>query len=156
MTSVVLRPLRADEFDDWNEAHTRGYADGMVEFAGMTREAAEQKAAADVASVLPDGLATEGVRFWAIEDDSGRVVGAVFLGIRQGDAWLYDIVVNEEERGRGLGRAAMLALEAEIRSLGFGTVGLNVWGGNEVARSLYRSLGYTERSVGMVKTLDRS
>ena len=49
VTSVTLRPLREDEFDDWNEAHTRRYADGMVEFAGLAREAAERKAAADVA-----------------------------------------------------------------------------------------------------------
>ena len=153
MTSVTLRPLREDEFADWNEAHTRRYADGMVEFAGLTREAAERKAAADVGSLLRDGLATEGLRFWAIEDDEGRVVGSVMLGVRQGEAWLYDIVVDEERRGRGLGRAAMLALEEEIRSLGFPSVGLNVWGGNEVARSLYRSLGYAEQSVGMVKRL---
>jgi GNAT superfamily N-acetyltransferase len=154
VTATTLRPLREDEFDAWNAAHTRRYADGMVEFAGLTREAAERKAAADVAAVLPAGLATEGVRLWAIEDDGGRVVGSVFLGERQGQAWLYDIVVNEGERGRGVGRAAMLALEAEVRRLGFGSVGLNVWGGNEVARCLYRSLGYAEQSVGMVKTLE--
>jgi ribosomal protein S18 acetylase RimI-like enzyme len=154
VTSVTLRPLRADEFADWHAAHTRRYADGMVEFAGMTREAADQKAAADIASVLRDGLATEGLRVWAIEDDRGCVVGSVMLGIRQGEAWLYDIVVDEQKRGRGLGRAAMLALEDEIRSLGFPSVGLNVWGGNEIARSLYRSLGYAERSVGMIKNLD--
>ena len=47
----------------------------------------------------------------------------------------------------------MLALEEEVRELGFPSVGLNVWGGNEVARSLYRSLGYAEQSVGMVKRL---
>jgi ribosomal protein S18 acetylase RimI-like enzyme len=155
MTSVTLRPLREDEFDEWADAHTRRYADGMVEQAGLEREAAERKAASDVASVLPAGIATEGTWFWAIEDEQHRVVGSVFLGVRQGDAWLYDIVVGEAERGRGVGRAAMLALEQEVRALGYASVGLNVWGGNDVARSLYRSLGYTERSVGMVKQLDQ-
>jgi GNAT superfamily N-acetyltransferase len=155
VTAIILRPLREDEFDAWNVAHTRRYADGMVEFAGLEREAAERKAAADVAAVLPAGLATEGTRLWAIEDDRGRVVGSVFLGVRQGQAWLYDIVVNEDERGRGVGRATMVALEEEVRRLGFGSVGLNVWGGNVVARSLYRSLGYVERSVGMHKMLER-
>ena len=154
MTDVTLRPLREDEFEAWSDAHTRRYADGMVGFAGLTREAAARKAASDVSSVLPAGLATEGVRLWALEDEGGRVVGSVFLGIREGSAWLYDIVVNEAERGRGVGRAAMVALEEEIRRLGFGTVGLNVWGGNEVARSLYRSLGYVEQSVEMVKSLE--
>jgi len=150
--TISLRPLREDEFAAWNAAHERRYADGMVAFAGMTREAAEQKAAADAAAVLPDGLATKGTRLWTIEDD-GRVVGAVFLGVREGGAWLYDIVVDEEERGRGVGRAAMLALEAELRALGFASVTLNVWGGNEIARSLYRALGYSEQSVWMRKTL---
>jgi ribosomal protein S18 acetylase RimI-like enzyme len=154
VSSVTLRPLREDEFDDWADAHTRRYADGMVEHAGLEREAAERKAASDVASVLPDGIATEGTWFWAIEGEQHRIVGSVFLGVRQGDAWLYDIVVDEAERGRGVGRAAMLALEQEVRVLGYTSVGLNVWGGNDVARSLYRSLGYTERSVGMVKQLD--
>jgi ribosomal protein S18 acetylase RimI-like enzyme len=155
VTSVRLRPLRADEFPEWSEAHICRYADGMVEHAGLAREAAERKASSDVASVLPDGIATEGTWFWAIEDQQDRVVGSVFLGVRQGEAWLYDIVVGEADRGRGVGRAAMLALEQEVRALGYASVGLNVWGGNEVARSLYRSLGYTERSVGMTKTLDR-
>ena len=153
MTSVILRPLRGDEFDDWNDAHTRRYADGMVEHAGLEREAAERKAAADVGYVLPQGIETDATWLWAIEED-GHAVGTVFLGVREGGAWLYDIVVDETERGRGLGRAAMLALEANVKELGYASVGLNVWGGNEVARSLYRSLGYTERSVGMVKQLD--
>ena len=47
----------------------------------------------------------------------------------------------------------MLALEAEVEALGFAEISLNVWGGNEVARSLYRSLGYAEVSVGMKKRL---
>ena len=63
-------------------------------------------------------------------------------------------VVDETERGRGLGRAAMLALEAKVKELGYASVGLNVWGGNDVARALYRKLGYTEQSVGMTKTLE--
>ncbi len=45
----------------------------------------------------------------------------------------------------------MLALEHEVRTLGFDRLGLNVWGGNEIARSLYRSLGFGEISVEMKK-----
>ena len=101
-----------------------------------------------------DGIETDGTWLWAIEED-GRAVGTVFLGVREGGAWLYDIVVDETERGRGLGRAAMLALEAKVKELGYASVGLNVWGGNEIARALYRKLGYTERSVGMTKSSSR-
>ena len=35
-----------------------------------------------------------------------------------------------------------------------GRMELNVFGGNDVARSLYRSLGYVERAVSMGKDID--
>ena len=118
----------------------------------MPQAEAEAKVERDVAAVLPDGLATQGTRIWAVEDD-GRKVGTVFVGIRDAGAWLYDITIDEAERGRGYGRAAMTALEDEVRALGHATIGLNVWGGNEVARGLYRSLGWAEESVHMRKRL---
>ena len=47
----------------------------------------------------------------------------------------------------------MLALEDEVRAHGLDRIELNVFGGNEVARGLYRSLGYAESAVYMVKRL---
>ena len=152
MATVTFRPLREPEFEAWSEAHARAYAEGMTAFADLSREDAEVKAARDVSAVFPHGLATEGIRLWVVETE-GRPVGTVFLGVRDGGAWLYDITIAEEERGRGYGRAAMLALEEEVRRLGYDALGLNVWGGNEVARGLYRSLGFAEVSVGMKKRL---
>jgi ribosomal protein S18 acetylase RimI-like enzyme len=45
----------------------------------------------------------------------------------------------------------MLLAESEARARGPALVGLNVFGGNEVARGLYRSLGYDEVAVMMRK-----
>ena len=100
--------------------------------------------------MLPDGLATAETWIWAVETDRRRV-GTVFVGIRGGEAWLYDITIDPDERGKGFGRAAMVAVEAELRSLRHATVALNVWGGNVIARDLYTSLGYVEESVHMRK-----
>jgi ribosomal protein S18 acetylase RimI-like enzyme len=47
----------------------------------------------------------------------------------------------------------MLFAEEEARRLGLPGVGLNVFGGNEPARGLYRSLGYAEEAVYMTKLL---
>jgi ribosomal protein S18 acetylase RimI-like enzyme len=47
----------------------------------------------------------------------------------------------------------MLLAEDEARARGLGRVELNVFGGNEVARDLYRSLGYRESAVQMAKDL---
>ena len=149
---IVLRPLREDEYDAWDAAHRAEYARGLVEHVGMPQAQAEAKVERDVACVLPDGLATADTWIWAVEDD-GRVVGTVFVGLRDSGAWLYDITIADGERGKGYGRAAMTALEDEVRALGHGTIGLNVWGGNDVARGLYRSLGWAEESVHMRKRL---
>ena len=147
---IALRPLREDEYAAWDEAHRAEYERGLVDFAGLTPEAARSKVDHDVPAVLPEGLATEGARIWAVEED-GRKVGTVFVGVRGGDCWLYDITIEAAERGRGYGRAAMVALEDEVRALGHEGVTLNVWGGNAVARGLYTSLGYVEQSVHMRK-----
>jgi ribosomal protein S18 acetylase RimI-like enzyme len=47
----------------------------------------------------------------------------------------------------------MLLLEEEARRRGFTEIRLNVWGGNEIARSLYRSLEYLEFAVAMRKRI---
>ena len=50
-------------------------------------------------------------------------------------------------------RGAMELLEEDVRAHGLKRISLNVFGGNDVARGLYRSLGYAERAVFMSKTL---
>ena len=47
----------------------------------------------------------------------------------------------------------MLLVEQEARRRGFVEIRLNVFGGNETARSLYRSLQYVEFAIGMRKRL---
>ena len=74
--------------------------------------------------------------------------------MRPTGVWLYEIELDEAARGRGLGREAMIEFEARARDLGAEKLALNVFGGNEVARSLYRSLGYVEESVQMGKRLE--
>jgi ribosomal protein S18 acetylase RimI-like enzyme len=68
--------------------------------------------------------------------------------------YIYNIEIDEPQRGHGYGRTAMLLAEAEARSRGIDRVELNVFGGNDVARNLYRSLGYVETSIQMGKDLD--
>ena len=68
-------------------------------------------------------------------------------------SFLYDIEIDGRFRGRGLGREAMLLVEQEARRRGFVEIRLNVFGGNETARSLYRSLQYVEFAIGMRKRL---
>jgi ribosomal protein S18 acetylase RimI-like enzyme len=63
------------------------------------------------------------------------------------------IGVVESERGRGIGRALMAALEAWGRRRGANEVHLTVWRFNERARALYAELGYEERTLLMCKRI---
>ena len=153
---VELRPMRDDEFDRWLPRVRAGYAENMIEHAGMPEEAAHAKAAADTTSVFPDDALVPEQSVYVLEVE-GDPVGVLWVAERDIDGlpvlWIYEIQVDEELRGRGYGREAMLLAEVEARRRRIDRVALNVFGGNEVARNLYRSLGYAEQAVTMIKTV---
>ncbi len=154
--SVALRPLREDEFPEWRESHLAWYASDLHDNGNMPEPAARAKAAKDMESVLPLGLATPGHVLLVVEACGGPV-GSIWYAVREGEgsehAYLFAIEIDPARRGQGLGRAAMEALEGEVRARGLHRLSLNVFGGNERARSLYRSLGFAESSVHMDKDL---
>ena len=135
----------------------RGYAADKVRVGTWLREDAEAKSAAEFAVLLPDGQATPGHEFRSIIDETGASVGGLwFAPLREsgrGEAFIYDIEVDEAFRGRGYGRAALVALEPIVLELGYDTIGLHVFGDNDVARNLYRTSGYLESDVMMRKRL---
>jgi GNAT superfamily N-acetyltransferase len=149
----VVRPLRDDEYGAFVDRGMAFYVEDMVR-AGVDRDVAQAKADKDLPLLLPDGLATPGHSMFAVEDD-GRFAGYLWLCDRDGELghslFVYAVEIDEEFRGRGLGRAAMVFAEQEARRLGIAKVALNVFGGNEVARRLYLELGYTETAVYMEK-----
>lgn len=151
--SVRLRELRDDEFPAWIEAARSFYVSDLERHAELPRHEAEEKADRDYGMLFPDGKPTDGQHLFVIEDSRGESIGRLFFAERSTGIWLYEVEIEESVRGRGLGREAMLAFEQRARELGAEKVTLNVFGGNEVARSLYRSLGYSEESVHMGKRL---
>jgi ribosomal protein S18 acetylase RimI-like enzyme len=151
--STQLRPMSQDEFDTWLP-HAKVLYAADIAGAGISEDAARAKAERDFPLLLPDGLATEGQDLYTIEHDGERV-GMLWVTERMDDfgsnLFIYDVQIDEAQRGRGLGRAAMLLAEEEARRRGIPAVTLNVFGGNEIARNLYRSLGYAESAVYMMK-----
>jgi ribosomal protein S18 acetylase RimI-like enzyme len=155
--TVQLRPIRADEFDDWLLSTRRGYAEDMIRNAGFSAERAHAKAAADTEALFPGGRPAADQSVFVVEAD-GEPVGDLWVAERDvGDGrflWVYDVQVAAGQRGHGYGRAAMLFAEDEARRRGLDRVALNVSGGNTVARGLYRSLGYEENAIAMSKRIE--
>jgi ribosomal protein S18 acetylase RimI-like enzyme len=154
--SVVVRAMTPEEFERWLPQARRGYAADMVR-AGVDEDAAREKAERDSAGLLSGGVASEGQLLFTVEED-GEAAGGLWLAERELDGspalFVYDVRIDEDRRGRGLGRAALLFAESEARRRGLSQIALNVFGGNEVARGLYRSLGFREAAIHMTKRLD--
>ncbi|MGZ6256298.1 MAG: N-acetyltransferase family protein [Candidatus Limnocylindria bacterium] len=155
--ALRLRPMTPEEFPTFVAATTAEYAHDIEEHGGQTHAAALQKADDDMAAVLAQGRETPGHHVFVVEA-SGIPVGRLWLAQRalggRQVMYIYEISIEAEFRGHGYGRGAMLLAEDEARAHGIRRLELNVFGGNEVARRLYRSLGYIETSVHMAKDLD--
>jgi ribosomal protein S18 acetylase RimI-like enzyme len=155
---ISLRPMRDDELPAFIEHGKADYARDMVENAGLSQEQAQTKTEQDWARLLPNGRVPSGHHVYVVEDEDGQRVGILWFAERTTDfegtgAFVYSIEIDPEFRGRGYGRETMELLEEEVRKIGLDQIALNVFGGNDVARSLYRSLGYTETAVMMRKEL---
>jgi ribosomal protein S18 acetylase RimI-like enzyme len=156
-TPAALRPMTTAEYDAWREHSLATYARERAEAEGRPVAETMPEEEADFASLLPQGQHTPGHQFFHVLD-SDTVVGWLWVGPhpnRRDAAWVYDIEIEASARGRGLGRATMLAAEGVAVAAGATELGLNVFAVNETAKSLYRSLGYTVTSMRMSKPLHR-
>ncbi|WP_406181468.1 GNAT family N-acetyltransferase [Streptomyces sp. NBC_01006] len=148
---VVGRPMTQAEYEVWLVAAIEGYAADWTT-RGMPQEAARAKAVADHERALPHGLATEGTTLAVLEADGVRV-GHVWAAPNGEGAYVFDVAVAEEHRGRGHGRDLMLLAERAALAGGHRVLGLNVFAGNTPALRLYESLGYRTTNVNYAKDL---
>ncbi len=154
--SGELREMSAERLGEWLPGMWAGYRASIVA-AGYSAETADANVARNRAALTSGEGLTEGNHVFDVLVE-GRPVGVVWIGRASGESegeyYVYDVEVDEAERGRGYGRVAMELVEAWVRAAGGTRIGLNVWGNNAVARSLYTALGYRELAVSMAKDLD--
>ncbi|MEV5988139.1 GNAT family N-acetyltransferase [Streptomyces sp. NPDC052051] len=134
------RPMTDAEFDQWYAQESEHYARSWIE-RGVPEAEAYAKARRDHALVLPDGLRSENVMFSVLEHE-GVPVGSLWLGLREDEAYVYDVRTEPAHRGRGHGRTLMLLAEAQALAADRRLLGLHVFAGNTPAERLYASLGH--------------
>ena len=157
MSRLTLIPMTTDELETLMARTAREYAAEQVQAGNWPEESAEELGRAETARLLPEGAQTPGMSFLSAFDGDLRV-GYVWLNLEPriattGEAWIYDIEVVAELRGRGYGRLLLAAAEDEARRAGATYLGLNVFGTNLVARSLYEGSGYEVKTMQMRKAL---
>ena len=143
---VRLERLPEDRLPAWLEQMWDGYRSALAE-AGYGPAEIEANIERNSASLLVDGRL-----------NADQVVGNLWLAPRADEGaseqwYVYNVEIDDAVRGRGLGRATMRAAEEYVRDQGGQSLGLNVFGYNTVARSLYESLGYRTLALQMRKDL---
>ncbi|MEV8457780.1 GNAT family N-acetyltransferase [Streptomyces sp. NPDC052095] len=139
----TARPMTPAEYPAWVTAEKAEYAGDIARSGALTPEEARKKSDRDFAQLLPEGLDTPDNTFLVLEA-AGEPIGTGWLkhGYLPGVTYGYSLFVDEKHRGRGFGRAAMVAGELATLAAGESTLMFSVWGGNEVAMSLYTRTGY--------------
>jgi ribosomal protein S18 acetylase RimI-like enzyme len=161
MPELRLVPMTDAVYQEWVHGEIRDYAEEHVRTGEWSKESAIARSQGEFHTLLPQGVATPGQFLYTLEDPGTlATVGIVWfqagLGPRPGDApkaFVYDLVIRPEFRGRGYGEAAMRLVETEVLQRGFHSVGLHVFGHNAVARALYEKLGYVPTNIVMKKSL---
>jgi ribosomal protein S18 acetylase RimI-like enzyme len=150
--------MTQDEFEVFRARSARNFATEQVRAGNWEAGDAQKRVGEQMAELLPQDLETPGMLFFTAETASGDSIGYLWLALERdpdsgGGAWIYDIEVLEERRGEGYGLALLSAAEKEAGRRGVKNIGLNVFGSNVVARSLYERAGYQITSMYMRKEL---
>lgn len=152
---MKLFTLTQPEYDFWSERSVREYKNEQIR-CGLTEAEAEEKSKADFNRYLPTGLTSPDQYIFAMKENNETIGYVWFCEKGPADnrkAYLLDIVIEEQYRGKGYGKKAMLLLEEKVKYLGLKHIGLHVFGHNHRAYELYKKLGYVETNIVMEKVL---
>jgi ribosomal protein S18 acetylase RimI-like enzyme len=152
---VTLRPMTEAEYEAFLAALRPSYGADTAQAEDLPLEKAQTAATAQTAQLLPQGFRTPDHHFWRVVAEDGAVVGSLWVHHKpdQRRAFIYEIEIDEAQRGRGYGEAAMRALEETLRSMQVTHIGLSVFGFNTTARALYDKLGYRAAATYMLKRI---
>ena len=111
-----------------------------------------------ISSNLDGKMKTEA---FILKTDSGKNAGILWMGESRDQytcdttGYVLGVFVEEELRGKGLGRFLMAEAEDWCRQKGLLSITLNVSPHNRSARGLYDNMGFFERSTVMRKDIPR-
>ncbi|MEV7692685.1 GNAT family N-acetyltransferase [Microbacterium sp. NPDC089189] len=153
---VTLQLFDSADVPEWIRTQRAAYV-AHRRLAGDDAATAEANAQRSYERLFPDGRPVAGHEVFRVLAEGDRPVGHLWLGPHPdalGDVlYVWDIEIDDAERGRGFGRAAMTAAEERARERGARAIALNVFGFNATARALYESLGYQPTAIQMRKEL---
>jgi len=151
---VKLVKMRQEDFEPYLERGIRDYADDHVRNGNWTVEESLERSRKEFEHLLPDGVHSKDQFLYSIVDEKDEnKIGWLWVQVKDQKAFIYDFVIDEEFRGQGLGKQALVALDEKLKSMDVQSVGLHVFGDNVTAQELYKKMGYQITGMHMKKVL---
>jgi ribosomal protein S18 acetylase RimI-like enzyme len=154
---IRLIPMTENEFEAYLEKTVPEYAADKMRAGDWPEEEALELSRKSYQMLLAQGVKTEHNYLFRIQiEETGEKIGTLWMKHEapRPHGFIFDIVLDEGQRGKGYGKQAMLALEEFAKGLELETIGLHVFAHNPAATHLYERLGYVVTSQNMVKRLE--
>lgn len=149
-----LVPMQEEDFVPYLELDIQEYAQSHVRNGNWKKEEALERSRKEHQQLLPDGLRSKDQYLFSILDDAnGQKIGTLWFKVENDQAFIYDFQIDEEERGKGYGKQALMALDEKLKSMNVESVGLHVFGDNTTAQELYKKMGFQITGIQMKKSL---
>lgn len=154
MDSVLLKEMSKEDFDPYFQNKIKRYAGVLSENIIEQGEDPSSKALKQLNGLLPNGIETPNHHLFNIQRGE-NLIGFVWLKIEEEkkSAFLYEIYILEEYRGKGYGTETMKRLEEILVHREIEYFKLHVFGSNTGARKLYEELGFEIAGINMLKPL---
>lgn len=152
--SVRLDVMTEDEYNEYVPYVVSDYAERNVRAGTWPSAGSLKRAREDFDRLLPQGhLSTDNYLYTARDPDTETNVGNLWYAMRgagdERNAFILNMEVSNQLRGKGYGRAMLEACARSAVSRGAKSLGIQVLGPDESSRRLFRSVGMIESRVVM-------
>ncbi|MFD1020716.1 GNAT family N-acetyltransferase [Thalassobacillus hwangdonensis] len=143
--TIKFSKMNEQDFKEFYDVATINFANDKINNGSWPEQTALEQSKEAFQSLLPDNEKTENHYLKNILF-MDRKIGYMWYAINSTEpsphAYLYEIFINPEFRGKGFGTEAMRLCMKEIEQKGIDDVWLHVFGHNHGALKLYQQLGF--------------
>ncbi len=152
--AIDLVSMSEEEYIDFYRFSVREYAKGHIKAGNWSEKEANENAAKQFDQLLPQGLYTKDHKLFTIQQGQNSIGHLwIYVELNKKQAFIYDVYLKEEARGKGYGKETMQALDEYAISNAIEKISLHVFAYNETAIQLYKSMGYEITDYYMSKVL---